>query len=178
MTSTVETSTETQLGRKIGQVKWFNNKAGYGFITVTGDDCPSNDIFIHYSSIRVANYKYLIQGEYVEFNLVKSNTDKHEYQANDVTGINSGPLMCETRGNYQKNDGDSSVPRKTSSPEYSRRPTDFARNRGSSSEPAAGGESKSFTTIRRRRQPTDKRTTTSTSTVPSPVPSPVISASL
>ena len=69
MTSTAETSTDTQLGRKIGQVKWFNNKAGYGFITVTGDDCPSNDIFIHYSSIRVANYKYLIQGEYVEFNL-------------------------------------------------------------------------------------------------------------
>lgn len=90
-------STETT-ERKVGQVKWFNNKAGYGFITVSTDGV-AKDIFTHYSTIQVTNsqYKYLIQGEYVEFDLVNSTNDKHEVQAVNVTGINRGPLMCETR---------------------------------------------------------------------------------
>ena len=89
-------STTTE--RKVGQVKWFNNKAGYGFITVSINDEPK-DIFTHYSTIQVTNsqYKYLVQGEYVEFDLVDSTNDKHDVQAINVTGINRGPLMCETR---------------------------------------------------------------------------------
>jgi len=84
--------------RRVGQVKWFNNKAGYGFITIT-ENGVQKDIFTHYSTIQVANsqYKYLIQGEYVEFDLVDSTNDSHEIQAVNVTGINRGPLMCETR---------------------------------------------------------------------------------
>ena len=90
MTSTTE--------RRVGQVKWFNNKAGYGFITITENDVPK-DIFTHYSTIQVKNsqYKYLIQGEYVEFDLVDSTNGSHEIQAVNITGINNGPLMCETR---------------------------------------------------------------------------------
>lgn len=87
--------------RSFGQVKWFNNKAGYGFITMndSDDENAGKDIFVHYSSIRVTNsqYKYLTQGEYVEFSLEKSNSDKHELQANDVSGIKGGKLMCEVR---------------------------------------------------------------------------------
>ena len=95
-----ETTTEMKLGERIlGQVKWFNNKAGYGFITVNDGEHSGKDIFIHYSTIRTTNsqYKYLVQGEYVEFNLVKSTTDNHEFQAVDISGIKGGPLMCETR---------------------------------------------------------------------------------
>jgi len=90
---------ETQSDRLTGQVKWFNNKAGYGFITVSSGEHKNKDIFTHYSGIRVTNsqYKYLMQGEYVEFNLIKSTNDKHEFQSVDITGICSGPLMCETR---------------------------------------------------------------------------------
>ena len=75
--------------RLLGQVKWFNNKAGYGFITVNDGDFSGKDIFIHYSAIRVTNsqYKYLVQGEYVEFSLVKSSTDGHEFQAVDISGV-------------------------------------------------------------------------------------------
>ena len=85
--------------RIVGQVKWFNNKAGYGFITVNEGEQANKDIFIHYSSIRVTNsqYKYLVQGEYVEFSLTKSTTEGHEFQANDISGIKGGPLMCESR---------------------------------------------------------------------------------
>uniref|UniRef100_A0A6C0B6Y3 CSD domain-containing protein n=1 Tax=viral metagenome TaxID=1070528 RepID=A0A6C0B6Y3_9ZZZZ len=87
--------------RALGQVKWFNNKAGYGFITMndSNDENAGKDIFVHYSSIRVTNsqYKYLTQGEYVEFSLEKSTSEKHELQANDVSGVKGGKLMCEVR---------------------------------------------------------------------------------
>lgn len=85
--------------RQIGQVKWFNNKAGYGFITMKGEDGTDCDIFTHYSTVQVADtqYKYLVQGEYVEFELVNSANENHKYQATNVTGIKGGKLMCETR---------------------------------------------------------------------------------
>jgi CspA family cold shock protein len=83
----------------IGRVKWFNNKAGYGFITVTDGPKSGTDIFVHHSSISVADeqYKYLVQGEYVEFDLVKTESQDHEWQASKVAGIKGGKLMCETR---------------------------------------------------------------------------------
>lgn len=95
----VQETVGTQSDRLTGQVKWFNNKAGYGFITVCSGEHKDKDIFTHYSGIRVTNsqYKYLIQGEYVEFGLTKSENDKHEFQSVDITGISGGPLMCETR---------------------------------------------------------------------------------
>ena len=92
-------STESKPRRYMGQVKWFNNKAGYGFITTSLDGSNSNDIFAHYTTIQVNNtqYKYLVQGEYVEFSLSTSVSDTHEYQATQITGMNNGRLMCETR---------------------------------------------------------------------------------
>jgi len=81
----------------LGIVKWFNNKVGYGFITELEGD--KREIFVHYSAIQVnkSQYKYLVQGEYVEFNLVKSTNENHEWQAVNVCGIKTGPTMCETR---------------------------------------------------------------------------------
>lgn len=83
----------------IGRVKWFNNKAGYGFITVTDGSRSGSDIFVHHSAIDVENqqYKYLVQGEYVEFGLIKTTSGDHEWQASSVNGIKGGKLMCETR---------------------------------------------------------------------------------
>jgi len=85
--------------RFIGRVKWFNNKAGYGFITVTDGSRSGSDIFVHHSAIDVENqqYKYLVQGEYVEFGLIKTTSGDHEWQASRVNGIKGGKLMCETR---------------------------------------------------------------------------------
>ena len=85
--------------RFTGRVKWFNNKAGYGFITVTDGSKAGSDIFVHHSSIKIdtEQYKYLVQGEYVEFCLSSVSTGDHEFQAGEVSGIKGGKLMCETR---------------------------------------------------------------------------------
>lgn len=93
--------TETQPNNRMsGMVKWFNNKAGFGFITVClPEDKKGKDIFVHYSSIRVTDsqYKYLVQGEYVDFDLVLAKNGDHEFNASDVCGIAGGPIMCESR---------------------------------------------------------------------------------
>jgi len=85
--------------RYTGRVKWFNNKAGYGFITVTDGSKAGNDIFVHHSSIQIdtEQYKYLVQGEYVEFSLSAVSSGDHEFQAGEVSGIKGGKLMCQTR---------------------------------------------------------------------------------
>jgi CspA family cold shock protein len=98
-TPSVSQSTVTSSDRFMGRVKWFNNKAGYGFITVTDGHKAGSDIFVHHSSVKVdaQQYKYLIQGEYVEFALSSVSNGDHEFQASDVSGIKGGKLMCETR---------------------------------------------------------------------------------
>jgi cold shock CspA family protein len=89
--------------RLIGRVKWFNNKAGYGFITVTDGTRSGTDIFVHHSAIMVENqqYKYLVQGEYVEFSESATSSGTHEYQASYVLGVKGGKLMCETRREFK-----------------------------------------------------------------------------
>ena len=85
--------------RLTGRVKWFNNRAGFGFVTVLDGDKKDEDVFVHHSGIQVSSeqYKYLVQGEYVSFVLRESDNDDHPFQAGDVKGVLSGWLMCETR---------------------------------------------------------------------------------
>lgn len=92
-------STDSSLTRYTGRVKWFNNKTGYGFITVTDGPKDGTDVFVHHSAVRVSSeqYKYLVQGEYVDFSLSDTKTEQHEFQADDVCGVKGGKLMCETR---------------------------------------------------------------------------------
>ena len=63
-----------------GKVKWFNNDKGFGFIEYN----DMEDIFVHYSSILSSGYKTLVEGQYVEFELVE--TDKG-LQAKNVVEI-------------------------------------------------------------------------------------------
>ncbi len=53
---------------KVGKVKWFNSKKGYGFIMT---DDGEQDIFVHYTSIRGEGYKTLTEGEDVQFELAE-----------------------------------------------------------------------------------------------------------
>ena len=91
---------ETATNQFTGKVKWFNNKSGYGFITfLDGGEHKGKDIFAHHSSLNVKDelYKYLVQGEYIEFNIQKMESGNHEYQAINIKGIFQNELMCETR---------------------------------------------------------------------------------
>lgn len=101
-----------------GRVKWFNNKAGYGFITVSAGEHNGSDVFVHHSAIEVSQeqYRYLVQGEYVEFKLCSVNDENHKWQAGVVKGINNGKLMCETRLESREN----RVNRKTGEDDSSR----------------------------------------------------------
>jgi CspA family cold shock protein len=99
MSSTKDNYTTSASEHMLGRVKWFNNKAGYGFITVTDGPKSGTDIFVHHSAVNVENqqYKYLVQGEYIEFDSVKTDSGKHEVQAANVSGVRGGKLMCETK---------------------------------------------------------------------------------
>ena len=81
-----------------GRVKWFNNRAGYGFITVKNAE-DNEDLFVHHTAINVGSeqYKYLVEGEYISFKKIASENSEHKFQAGEVTGVEGGQLMCETR---------------------------------------------------------------------------------
>ena len=87
-----------------GRVKWFNNRAGYGFVTVLDHDKKGVDVFVHHSGVHVDNeqYRYLVQGEYVSFNVSRSDNKDHKCQATNVRGILGGRLMCETHLEMRK----------------------------------------------------------------------------
>lgn len=52
-----------------GQVKWFNNQKGFGFIVGEGSE---EDIFVHYSSVDEDGYKSLKEEQKVSYTLVKT----------------------------------------------------------------------------------------------------------
>ena len=48
-----------------GQVKWFDQKKGYGFILQDGGE----DLFVHYTSIQADGFKSLQEGQKVRFEI-------------------------------------------------------------------------------------------------------------
>jgi CspA family cold shock protein len=49
-----------------GIVKWFNAKKGFGFIT---PDDGSEDLFVHFSEIKMDGYAVLEEGQKVQFEI-------------------------------------------------------------------------------------------------------------
>ena len=64
------------------RVKWFNDAKGFGFIEYN----EGEDIFVHYSAIKVDGYKTLSEGQEVSFNLINTNKG---YQAQNVEVMNN-----------------------------------------------------------------------------------------
>ncbi len=50
-----------------GNVKWFSDAKGYGFISQS----EGEDIYVHYSSIHGEGFRTLHEGEQVEFEVVQ-----------------------------------------------------------------------------------------------------------
>lgn len=94
-----EIASEREMENITGRVKWFNRKNGYGFITVISEHDEQRDIFVHYENITTSQeqFRYLVEGEYVSFDIGPSSQADHEVEAHNVRGIEGHSLMCETR---------------------------------------------------------------------------------
>lgn len=154
MSSDSSVTTSSTVERLTGRVKWFNNKAGYGFITVTDGPQSGSDIFVHHSAVGVSNeqYRYLVQGEYVEFSLSALENSSHKYQASCVTGIKGGKLMCETRNEYRVARTNNSSSSTSSNDDVSRprqRRPPVARNTRPQPEGPREGDGKNWTLVKR-----------------------------
>lgn len=57
-----------------GEVKWFNNAKGWGFIIPEGG---GEDIFVHFSSIQGTGYKTLVPGHIVTYDVAKGERGLH-----------------------------------------------------------------------------------------------------
>lgn len=68
----------------IGEVKWFNNAKGWGFIV---PEEGGEDIFVHFSSIQGTGYKTLTAGQTVDFTVQQGERGLH---ASDVMAIEAG----------------------------------------------------------------------------------------
>ena len=74
-----------------GQVKWFNNSKGFGFIGREG----GADVFVHYSAISGEGYRGLQEGDNVEFEIVQGQKgpqagigrDRKEAPARGTLGV-------------------------------------------------------------------------------------------
>lgn len=60
-----------------GNVKWFNESKGFGFIT---PEDGSKDVFVHFSAIQTNGFKTLAEGQRVEF---------------EITNGAKGPFRCK-----------------------------------------------------------------------------------
>jgi CspA family cold shock protein len=92
--------------RVLGQVKWFNNSRGYGFITTTSGEHENTDIFVYQNNLITHNknvYRTLNKGEYVEFVVSPlENNGQYKFHATSVTGPGAHRLMCETNPQRRK----------------------------------------------------------------------------
>ena len=63
-----------------GQVKWFNESKGFGFI----EQEQGPDVFVHFSAINDTGFKSLTEGQKVQFSITEG---KKGPQAENVTVI-------------------------------------------------------------------------------------------
>ena len=148
----------------IGRVKWFNNKSGFGFITITDGEKSATDIFVHHSAIKVDadQYKYLVQGEYVELELANIKDGTHKVQAVNVCGIKGGKLMCQTRNemkksynNFKNTQKEGSVEEEVKIPKSSRPLSEAKRSRVKNEPLSSDKVEKSWTYVGKDKRPNE-----------------------
>ena len=57
-----------------GEVRWFNYKKGYGFLSQEGKE--DNDIFVHISAVKESDVKRLEKGQIVEYDIQEQDNGK------------------------------------------------------------------------------------------------------
>lgn len=74
----------------VGKVKWFNNAKGYGFII---EDGKEEDLFAHYSAIRMEGYKTLKAGQAVKFDIIQGPKGLHAIEIHNVVVAAPDPAV-------------------------------------------------------------------------------------
>jgi len=92
-----------------GQVKWFNNAKGFGFIL---PDEGGDDLFAHYSAIGMEGYKTLKAGQQVTFDVIEGPKGLH--------AANILPLLepDETQPDEESSSGDADPETEESLPDH------------------------------------------------------------
>ncbi|MAM86770.1 cold shock domain-containing protein [Allohahella sp. A8] len=110
-----------------GKVKWFNNAKGYGFIIADEDnsDLANEDLFAHFSAIKMEGYRTLKAGQRVLFQAQPSGKGFH---AVDIVPIDESgnPIVHSDQSQSRSGEvastessatGDSGKPLKQQSPD-------------------------------------------------------------
>ena len=91
---------ERKIGSEIGNVLWFDQKKGFGFIKIItpGSEYLNKEIFVHFSSVlSVNNFKKLYPGENVSLDVEKNKEPNNgkEFISNNVSGLYGSPLLVD-----------------------------------------------------------------------------------
>ena len=99
---TEETSTAKIIGNEVGNVIWFDQKKGFGFIKIItpGSENRNKEVFVHYSAVKSENrFKKLYPGENVSLDVIKNtgeNTNGKEFICSNVSGLyGTTPLLVD-----------------------------------------------------------------------------------
>lgn len=84
-----------------GQVKWFNNAKGFGFIL---PDDGGSDLFAHYSSIGMEGYKTLKAGQMVSFDIVEGPKGLH---AANIIALDEADVPQQAEGDASNESAES-----------------------------------------------------------------------
>ena len=91
-----------------GQVKWFNNAKGFGFIL---PDDGGDDLFAHYSAISMEGYKTLKAGQAVSFDVIEGPKGLHAANivpiGDDKEAANPGAKTSDAASSEEGNSQDS-----------------------------------------------------------------------
>ncbi len=77
-----------------GKVKWFNNAKGYGFINEEG---KSEDLFAHFSAVRMEGYKTLKAGQAVVFDIIQGPKGLHAVNISATQDVEKVVLASEQK---------------------------------------------------------------------------------
>jgi CspA family cold shock protein len=84
------------------QVKWFQKRKSFGFAV----DETGEEVFVHYSDIKVDGYKYLKKGEYIMGDVFTMDNGKKKL-VNICAPMTGGKLMCEVERDSVKRSAES-----------------------------------------------------------------------
>ena len=91
---------EMKIGNEVGNVIWFDQKKGYGFVKIInpGSKFLNNEIFVHFSTINSeSSFKKLFPGENVSLDVEENpdETSDKKFISKNVTGLFGSSLMVD-----------------------------------------------------------------------------------